>query len=157
MSNLLLDHYMDNLGAAQALGGIIPAYAEQIFCSSNTERIQDIVIQIDDCCIHANIERRTLWVPRELNTVANYMSKLCNGDAFKFSFTVQCPILGAYSPGLCIWPAYHKLVCIQGQCTGHTLSYNLLYFESEAEWLDASSCSCHWTWNPLSQEIYEKN
>jgi hypothetical protein len=86
LGNLHLNHHMDNLGAVQALGGIIEPlfllYTEQICAGSNTPRIQDLFIQIDDCCIQANIDWRSIWAPRELNTIADYMSKLGTGDIF---------------------------------------------------------------------------
>ena len=46
---------MDNFGAVQAFGGIlvVPAYAEQIFGGSNTDRIPDLAIQTNDRCINA--------------------------------------------------------------------------------------------------------
>ncbi len=67
--------------------GLFLLYAEQICGVSNTPRIQDLVIQIDDCCIQANIDWRSIWAPRELNTIADYMSKPGTGDIF--SSTVQ--------------------------------------------------------------------
>ena len=87
LSHLHINHHMDNLGAVKALGGIVPAYVEHITGGSKTPRIQDIVIQIDDFCIDANIDRHTLWVPRHLNTITDCMSKFGTRD--KFSFTVQ--------------------------------------------------------------------
>ena len=106
---------MDNLGAVQAFGGIIPAYAEQIFGGSNTDRIQDLVIQIDDCCINANINRRSIWIPWELNTIADYMSTLGTGDAF--SYTVQ-PWVRSYLDS-----AFGKHTIDRfAQCPGHTSS-----------------------------------
>ena len=78
---------MDNLGAVQALGGLVPPDPDRIYGGSNTPKIQELVISIDDCCIEANVDRRTFWVPRALNVIADYMSKLGTGDAF--SYTVQ--------------------------------------------------------------------
>ena len=86
---------MDNLGAVQAFGGIIPTYAGQIFEGSKTPRIQEIVIQIDDCCITANINSQTIWAPRNLNIIADYMSK--------FGILLHCPTLGALPPGCRFW------------------------------------------------------
>ena len=53
----------------------------------NTPRIQKIVIQIDDCSIQANIQRQTLWVPKDQNVFSDYMSKL--GSCNAYSFTVM--------------------------------------------------------------------
>ena len=149
LRDLHLDHHMDNLGAVQALGGIITAYAEQIFGGSNTDRIQELVIQIDDCCINANINRRSIWVPRELNTIADYMSKLGTGDAF--SYTVQ-PWVRSYLDS-----AFGKHTIDRFASRNNVQvtppRYNSLYFETEAEWLDAFSC--HWAWTP--QLTYENN
>ena len=132
---------MDNLGAVQALGCIIPAYAEQIFGGSYTDRIQNnLVIQIDDCCINANIDRRTIWVPRELNTIADYMSKLGTGDAFSVQPWVRTNLDATFGPHtIDRFPSRNNV-----QVTSRR--YNSLYFETKAEWLDAFSCL--WAWNP---------
>ena len=142
LQNLHLDHRMDNLGAVQALGGLVPAYADKILGGSKTPRIQDLVIQIDDCCISANIDRHTLWVPRDLNIIADYMSKLGPGDVY--SFTVQPWVrtrldstFGAHSIDRF---ASHNNIQVDPP------RYNSLYFETNSEWLDAFSC--HWTWGP---------
>ena len=78
---------MDNLGAVPAMGGLVPSDPDRIYGGSNTPRIQELVISIDDCCIEANVDRRTFWVPLTLNVIGDYMSKL--GTADVFSFTVQ--------------------------------------------------------------------
>ena len=149
LQDLRLDHHMDNLGAVQALGGIIPGQPHRIFGGSNTPRIQDLVIQIDDCCINANIDRHTSWVPRNLNTIADYMSKTGLGD--EHSFMVQ--------------PWVQQL--LQAQFGPHTIDrfasrnnvqvvpprYNSRFFEPEAEWLN--SFSCHWDRGP--NQIRENN
>ena len=142
LHNLQLDHHMDNLGAVQALGGIIPAYAEQIFGGSNTPRIQEIIIQIDDCCISANIDRRTIWVPRDQNIIADYMSKLGTGDVF--SYTVQPWVRTLLDSSF----GKHSIdrFASRNNVQVSPPRYDSLYFEAEAEWLDAFSC--HWTWGP---------
>ena len=142
LCDLCVEHHMDNLGAVQALGGIIPAYAEQIFGGSNTDRIQDLIIQIDDCCIDANIDRRSIWVPRELNTIADYMSKLGTGDAF--SYTVQ-PWVRAYLDSTFGQHTIDRFAS-RNNIQVSPPRYNSLYFETEAEWLDAFSC--HWARTP---------
>ena len=142
LHNLQLDHHMDNLGAVQALGGIIPAYAEQIFGGSNTPRIQEIIIQIDDCCISANIDRRTIWVPRDQNIIADYMSKLGTGDVFSYTVQPWVRILLDSSFGKHSIDRFASRNNVQVSPP----RYDSLYFEAEAEWLDAFSC--HWTWGP---------
>lgn len=149
LQDLHLNHHMDNLGAVQALGGLIPSYAERISGGSTTPRIQEIVIQIDDCCIDANIDRHTIWVPRDLNIIADYMSKLGSGDAY--SFTVQPWVrtllddtFGAHS--IDRFASHNNVQVVPPR-------YNSLYFEPNAEWLDAFSC--HWTWSP--QATLENN
>jgi hypothetical protein len=145
LSHLHINHHMDNLGAVQALGGIIPAYAEHITGGSKTPRIQDIVIQIDDFCIDANIDRHTLWVPRNLNTIADYMSKFGTGD--KFSFTVQPWVRDLLDSSF----GTHTIDRFASRNNVQVFPprYNSLFFEPEAEWLDAFSC--HWTWGPQRQ------
>jgi hypothetical protein len=141
---------MDNLGAVQALGDIIPTYAQQIFGGSKTPRIQEMVLQIDDCCIAANINRHTICVPRNLNIIADYMSKFGTLTGNDSSFTVQ--------------PGVRSL--LDGAFGTHTVDrfvsrnnvqvspprYNSLFLEPEAEWLD--EFSCQWAWGPKRlQEI----
>jgi hypothetical protein len=62
----------------------------------NNTRIQEIVFQIDDCCIDANIDRHTIWVPRDLNIIANYRSKLGSGDAATLIPSQFSPESGPY-------------------------------------------------------------
>jgi hypothetical protein len=134
---------MDIFGAVQALGGIIPAYAEQIFGGSNTDRIPDLVIQTNDRCINAKHRLALHLGPpgprdwRELNTITDYISKLGTGNAF--SFTAQ--------------PWVHTCLGSRFKFGKHTIDwfasrnnvqvlpprYNSLYLETEAEWLDAFS------------------
>ena len=68
-----------DMGAAQALGGVIPERPDTIF---GGERIQGLAIAIDDVCIEADIiitvadiSMRTFWVPRDLNVDADLMSR----------------------------------------------------------------------------------
>ena len=81
-----MDHRFDNSGVAQALGGlpVLQADPDRNFGGSRNPRIQALVIEIDDVCIQFDIDRRTFWVPRSLNTVADYMSKLGAGDCYSY-------------------------------------------------------------------------
>jgi hypothetical protein len=149
LCDLHINHHMDNLGAVQALGGIISTYAEKIFGGSKMPRIQEIVIQIDDCCIAANINRHTIWVPCNLNIIADYMSKFGTGNAF--SFTVQPWVRSLLD---CTFGT-HTVDCFASWNNVQVSppQYNSLFFEPEAEWLDAFSC--HWAWGP--QNLRENN
>jgi hypothetical protein len=145
LQGLSLDHYMDNLGAVQALGGLVPSDPDRIYGGSNTPRIQELVISIDDCCIEANVDRRTFWVPRTLNVIADYMSKLGTGDVF--SFTVQPWVremldssFGTHT--IDRFASYNNVQVSPPR-------YNSKFFEQHAEWLNAFSC--HWTWGPSQQ------
>jgi hypothetical protein len=142
LCDLHINHHMDNLGAVQALGGIIHTYAEQIFGGSKTPRIQDIVIQIDDCCIAANINRHTIWVPRNLNIIADYMSKFGIGNAF--SFTVQPWVRSLLDAAFGTHTVDH--FAFRNNVQVSPPRYNSLFFEPEAKWLDAFSC--RWAWGP---------
>ena len=149
LHDLDLNHQMDNLGAVKALGGIIPPFMDVITGGSNTPRIQEIVIQIDDCCIQANIQRHTLWVPRDQNIIADYMSKLGSGDAYSFTVLPWVKELlernfGPYT--IDRFASYNNV-----QVVSHR--YNSLYFEPDAEWIDAFSCH----WNLGIHSIQENN
>jgi hypothetical protein len=52
---------------------LIPGAPELNFGGFSHPRIQEIVMDIDNSCINKNIDRRTFWVPRELNKVADYV------------------------------------------------------------------------------------
>jgi hypothetical protein len=78
---------MDNMGEVQALGGIIPDKPDEIYGGSKNTRIQELAIAIDDICIEANIDKRTIWVPRHLNSEADYMSKIILN--YPFAYTIQ--------------------------------------------------------------------
>ena len=89
-----LNHQMNNLGTVKGgLGGIIPPFVDVITEGSNTHRIQEIVFQIDDCCIQANIRQHTLWVPRDQNIIADHMSKLAHWTADVLASTPAVTIL----------------------------------------------------------------
>ncbi len=145
LHDLDLNHQMDNLRAVKALGGIIPPFMDVITGGSNTPRIQEI----DDCCIQANIQRHTLWVPRDQNIIADYMSKLDSGDAYSFTVLPWVKeLLGRnFGPYTIDRFASHDNV----QVVSHR--YNSLYFEPDAEWIDAFSC--HWDFGIYS--IQENN
>ena len=85
-----MDHLVDSSGVAQAFGGLLPADPDRIFGGSRNLRIQALVIEIDDICIQLDIDRRTLWVPRNLNTVADYMAKLRAGDCYSYLLLPEC-------------------------------------------------------------------
>jgi hypothetical protein len=55
-----LDQQMDNMGAVQALGDIIPP--DEIYGVSNKTHTQELAIAFDDICIEANIDRGTILV-----------------------------------------------------------------------------------------------
>ena len=84
---------MDNLGAVQALGGMVPPDSDHIYGGTSKPRIQQLVISIDDCCIEANIDQHTFWVPRALNVIADYMSKIGTGDIFSYTIQPLVPTL----------------------------------------------------------------
>ncbi len=75
LQGMRLDQQMDNMGAVQALGGIIPDRPDDIHGGSNNTRIQELAIATDAICIEENIDRRTIWVPHNLNPKADYMSR----------------------------------------------------------------------------------
>jgi hypothetical protein len=149
LQGMRVDQRMDNIGAVQALGGIIPDRPDEIYGGSNNSRIQELAIAIDDICIEANIDRRTIWVPRNLNSAADYMSKIIVNDPF--AYAVQ----------------QHTLARLEQIFGRHTIDrfaskydvrvypprYNSKYFEKEAEALNAFSM--HWRLN--SRGEHENN
>jgi hypothetical protein len=78
---------MNNQRDVKDLGEIIPGDPEHISGGFGNPKIQKLVMDIGDICISKNIKMRIFWVPRELNDIADYMSKVGVGDVF--SFTVQ--------------------------------------------------------------------
>ena len=141
VADMRVDQRMDNSGAVKALGGIIPATPELIFGGSNNPRIQGLVLAIETFCIRHNIDRRTFWVPRSINNVADYMSKVCHGD--HYSYMVR-PHLRDYiqrqfgTPTVDRFASRNNIQVPSGR-------YNSKFFEAEAEWLNAFSCD--WKYN----------
>jgi hypothetical protein len=138
---------MDNLGAVQALGGMVPSDPDRIYGGSSNPKIQELVIKIDDCCIKTNVNRRTVWVPRALNVVADYMSKLGTGDVFSYTIMIQPWVrtLLDDSFGSHTTDRFASFNNVQVSPP----RYNSKFFEQDAEWLNAFSC--HWTWGPFQQ------
>ena len=145
LQGLSLDHYMHNLAAVQALGGMVPPDSDHIHGGSSTPRIQQLVISINDCCIEANVDRHTFWVPRALNTIADYMSKLGTGDSFSYTVQPWVRALLDASFGTHTIDRFASYNNVQVSPP----RYNSKFFEPDAEWLNAFSC--HWTWGPSQQ------
>ena len=72
--NMRVDRRLDNMGAVQALGGILPHEPNRIFGGSNNPRIHALAVAHDDLCITHNIDCRIFWVPRALNSDADSAS-----------------------------------------------------------------------------------
>jgi hypothetical protein len=146
LQGMRVDQQMDNMGAVQALGGIIPEKPDEIYGGSNNTRIQELAIAIDDICIEANIDKRTIWIPRHLNSDADYMSKIMANDPF--AYTIQ----------------EHTFAHLEQIFGHHTIDrfaskynvrvspprYNSKYFEPEAEGLNAFSM--HWRLNNQGEQ-----
>ncbi len=73
------------------MGGVIPGpeRPDAIFGGAKNARIQELAIEIDDVCIEADIDRRTFWVPRDLNSDADHMSKVLVQDPFAYTIIPQ--------------------------------------------------------------------
>lgn len=136
LAHLRMDHLVDNSGVAQALGGLLPADPDRIFGGSRNRRIQELVIEIDDLCIQFDIDRRTFWVPRQLNTVADYMAKLGAGDCYSYMLRPQCYALIERTFGQHSIDRFASRNNVQ---VGSRRYYSKFY-EPEAEGLDAFSC-----------------
>ena len=141
LRGMRVDHQMDNMGAVQALGGIIPERPDAIFGGSKTSRIQELAIEIDDVCIEANIDRRTFWVPRDLNEEADYMSKALVNDPFAYTliphtFARLEELFGHHT--IDRFASSHNVLVRPPR-------YNSLYFESAAESLNAFAV--HWRYS----------
>jgi hypothetical protein len=142
VTNLRVDRRLDNAGAVQALGGILPACPNRIFGGSSQARIQSLVIETDNFCLQHNIDCHTIWVPRSLNSNADAMTKICSGDHFSYSLIPEIRDYIQASFG------EHTIDRFASRNNVQVASgrYNSKFFEPEATWLNAFSC--HWKFSP---------
>jgi hypothetical protein len=142
LTNMRVDRRLDNAGAVQALGGIIPSCPNRIFGGSSQARIQSLVVATDDFCLFHNIDCHTIWVPRSLNSAADAMAKICTGDHFSYTLRPNFRDYVENSFGIHTIDRFASRNNVQ-VCSGR---YNSKFFEPEALWLNAFTC--HWRLAP---------
>ena len=131
------------------MGGLLPADRDRIFGGSRNLRIQALVIEIDDICIQFDIDRRTFWVPRNLNTVADYMAKLGAGDCYSYMLRPE------YYRHIELSFGVHSIdrFASRNNVQVHSRRYYSKFYEPEADGLDAFSCQ----WATASDGSRENN
>ena len=136
-----MDHRVDNSGVAMALGGLIPASPDNVYCGSRNPCIQALVIEINDLCIQANINRSNFWVPRSLNQIADYLNKVSTGDHYSYMLRTEvfAHLQTTFGPHAIDRFASRNNVQV------YPPKYFSKFFEPEAEGIDAFSC--HWKYN----------
>ena len=147
LTSLSMDHRVDNSGVAIALGGLIPASQDNIYGGSRNRdpRIQALVIEIDDFCVQANINRRTFWIPRSLNQIADYLNKVRTGDQYSHMLRPEVFAHLQITIGLHTIDRFASRNNVQV----YPPRYFSKFFEPEAEGIDAFSC--HWKYNELGE------
>ena len=131
---------MDNTGAVKALGGIIPTEPYKVYGGSNNPEIQTLVLEIFKLTVEHNLHLRVLWVPRQLNQVADYLSKVQSIDHYGFQLSRQTfafleSVFGEYSI---------DRFASQNNVMVHSGRFNSRYYEPNSEWVNSFSTDWHY-------------
>lgn len=84
--------FIDNLSLAFGLGGVVPGFEERAYGGSRTLEVQRIITKIHDVCVRRRIQLIAVWVPREENERADYLSKITTHYDFRLSRLVVARI-----------------------------------------------------------------
>jgi len=75
--------FVDNLSLAFGLGGVVRGFEEKAYGGSKKKAIQELIAKICDLCVEYRISLIVVWIPREWNLRADYLSKLTSHYDFK--------------------------------------------------------------------------
>ena len=90
LKNLSFQLQLDNQGCVQILGGRIPAFAEVIFGGSRKPHLQKLALDLLDDLELVGSTMTPIWVPRDLNTRADWLSHAREIGAWgQYDFTLN--------------------------------------------------------------------
>jgi hypothetical protein len=90
--------FVDNMGLAFGLGGLVRGFEEGVYGGSKTREIQGIIAEVVDICVREKISLLVEWIPREMNEQADYLSKLTTHYDFTLSDMAFKRVEGLWGP-----------------------------------------------------------
>ena len=126
--------HLDNASAVIALGGKAPMCApDKYYGGSMNPRIHALVVKILDVAATYNMQFQSLWVPRELNVIADYMSHEWERSHYGYSLSKNAfeRLDRAWGP--------HTIDCFSEahNCRVASGRFNSQFFCEGSEWVDA--------------------
>lgn len=90
--------HVDNISLAFGLGGVVRGFEEGVYGGSRKADIQELIVCIVMLCVKHHITLDVLWIPREVNTQADYLSKLSEHYDFKLDIFAFRKLNAAWGP-----------------------------------------------------------
>ena len=139
---------MDNLGCVFIMGGVVPPFAtgsrqwgEFVSGGSPNPELQRLAVAILDAQIEHRFTLTFVWVPRDLNVRADFLSHAAEGQ--QHSYSVRADRF-AYLDGRWGPHSIDRFATIDNRqplAAPHTGRFCSQYFHPEAEWTDALTVS----------------
>lgn len=76
---------IDNSGLVFGLGGVVPGFEVKAYGGSKKVDIHELIVRICDACVRYKITLLPVWIPREQNEEADYLSKMTDHYDFALS------------------------------------------------------------------------
>jgi hypothetical protein len=137
---------MDNLGCVFIMGGVVPEYAtggrmweEFVSGGSPNPDLQRLALQLLDIQIEYDFSLTFVWVPRDQNVRADYLSHASEAPPHDYRLREEW---FAYLDGLWGPHSIDRFATADNRqplCAPHTGRFCSRYFHPEAEWTDALS------------------
>lgn len=134
--------FLDNLGCVFILGGVVPEFAvgrkhwgEFVTGGSPNPALQSIALRIFQAQLDGNFELQAVWLPRELNLRADYLSRVSEMRHHDYRIRPELfqRLDSAWGPH-----SVDRFACVATRQLPRFCSH---YFHPEAEWVDAFSTS----------------
>lgn len=134
--------FLDNLGCVFILGGVVPDFAvggkrlgEFVTGGSSNPGLQALALRLFQAQLDGNFELQAVWLPRELNGRADYLSRV--SEMRHHDYQLLPDIFGSLDSA---WGPHtvDRFACINTRKVPRFCSH---YFHPEAEWVDAFSTS----------------
>jgi len=142
--------FLDNLGCVFILGGIVPEAAvggkrlgEFVSGGSANPGLQALALQLLQAQIDGGFELQAVWLPRELNTRADYLSRVSAMHHHDYSLRAEYfrRLDAAWGPHTI--DRFASIDNRQPLAAPHTGRFCAHYFHPDAEWVDAFAVSWH--------------
>ena len=134
--------FMDNLGCVFILGGVVPDFAvggkrwgEYVSGGSHNAELQELALQLFQSQLDEGFELQAVWLPREQNTRADYLSHVSEMRHHDYHLR---PAHFRHLDALWGPHTADRFACSATRQVSRFCSH---YFHPDAEWVDAFSAS----------------